>query len=65
MKVILIVATKCKNFTSKCTKFDFGFLGNLQCSPDSPLTALLRPHPHQLGSWWGGGLAAPTIIGAT
>jgi len=34
IKIILIVPTKCKNFTPKCTKFDFGFLGNLQRSPD-------------------------------
>jgi len=64
MKIILIVAT-CKNFTPKCTKFDFAFLGNLQRSPGSPLTALPSSHPHQLGSLWGWGLAAPTLIGAT
>jgi len=52
MKIILIVATKCKNFTPKCTKFDFGFLGNLQRSPD-PLAGEE------------GGMAAPVLIGAT
>ena len=34
MKIILIVATKCKIFTPKCTEFDFGLLGNFQRSPD-------------------------------
>ena len=34
MTIILIVATKCKNFTPKCTEFDFGFWKNLQRSPD-------------------------------